>query len=255
MVYTDYTIDINDNIVFLDFGARVPSNRQYTTTIAPGISGTLPNGDVAALTSEYEFWFTSLYCPLYTTIGRVKLQSGPVADTFTDDTIYRMIHKNSLDAIDLVNINYVNDTPLAYDYYGCDWQGAPFHVRRYVECKTAYDVLALAKLNVSTAGGSPGGKQTKSLGDMSITYGGSSSSAAGADDPHRAADLYECWRESLRMMRNMKVAVKAYYDSSKGYTHPVRETQHNRVVRSVSFNNCSPGGPWETHRPLNGHRW
>lgn len=245
MVYTDYTISINDNIVFLDFTERCASNRQYTVTVSPGISGTLPNGDIAALESEYQFWFTSLYCPLYTTIGRVKLQAGPVADTFTDDTIYRMIHKNSLDAIDLLIINNASaNVNIAYDYYGCDWQGAPFHVRRYVECKTAYDVLALAKLNNSSSGGTNGGDQLKTLGDMTIKYGGGSNSSSN-DDPKRAADLYECWRESMRMMRNMNVAVRGYYDESKGWKHPALSYTTNRVIRPVSksIGYGTPGTP------------
>lgn len=236
MVYTDYTINVDDNIVFLDFTERCTSNRQYTVTISPGISGMLPDGTIAALESEYQFWFTSLYCPLYTTIGRVKLQAGPVADTFTDDTIYRMIHKNSLDAIDLVNISYYSSSyNLAYDAYGCDYQGAPFHIRRYVECKTSYDLLALAKLNSSANGGGGDGGQLKTLGDLTIKYSPAGGSAASiAQDPKRAADLYECWRESLRMIQNMKVAVKGYYDQSKGYKHPVLSYTTNRVIRPVT---------------------
>lgn len=251
MQFTDYTIETNTNTVFLNFSTRCPSNRQYTVTINPGISGTLPNGEIETLQSEYQFWFTSLYCPLYSTIGRVKLQTGPIGDAFTDDSIYRMIHKNSLEAIDLLNVSSP-DPDIAYDYYGCDWQDAPFYIRRYVECKTAYDLLAVSKLASTTNG--TGGSQMKSLGDMSIKYGAAASQSA--NDPDKSRELYSCWNEALRMFRNIRVAVKGYYDGSKGFNHPTREYHHNRVIRPVSFNNSRPNGPWVNSYPRwNGYKW
>ena len=80
-----------------------------------------------------------------------------------------------------------------------------------------------------------------------LKYGGDrGNSSNSAQDPKRAADLYECWRESLRMIRNMNTAVRGFYDTSKGYNHPVLSPQSNRVIRPVtrSLGYGTPG----THR-------
>ena len=240
-----FSLSVSGSVLTIDPDDRLLANRQYTVTIGAGVSGLISATEWGATSEEYTFWFTSAYCPIFTTVGRVKLEAGPGADSISDDTIYRMIHKNSMDIIDIYNISH--GTTNAYDFWGCDWQGAPFQFSRYVECKTAYDILALVRI----ASGS-GGDQFKTLGDMSIKYGGNPMSAT---DPNKLKDLYNCFQESLRMIRNIKVAVKGYYDASKGFAHPVREFQHNRVIKAISFNNSQPGGPWEKHTPWTGYRY
>jgi len=248
----NYTISKLDNVVSVMISGVLISNREYLFTIDPYISGIIPpSGDVAVLASTYSFWFTSTYCPLFTTLGRVKLLVGPDADSLLDDTIYRMIHKNSLDAVELYNLSTTQN--YAYDYWGCDWQTVPQKLKRYVECKTAYDVLALLK-NIGAGG--MGGNQLKSLGDMTIRYGG----ATGSNNPELAApekmkELYDCWNEMLRSFRNINMAVRGYYDESKGFAHPVRETQHNRVIRPVIRNGGvnEPNGPWVRGYPWRRH--
>jgi hypothetical protein len=87
---------------------------------------------------------------------------------------------------------------------------------------------------------SPGaGDQLKTLGDMTIKYGGSasaSSSASGAD-PTKMKELMDCWQEQLRMFVNggtgLRSTVKGYWDTSKGYSHPVRAIHENRIIRPV----------------------
>lgn len=238
----DYILNIDNNLLEIDFRERLTANRQIKVTIDPYVSGLLPDGTtIDTLGETYEFWFTTTYCPLFATVGRVKLMTGPEADAFIDDTIYRLIHKNTMDIIDIYNLN--NSTSYAYDYWGCDWQDAPLQMRRYVECKTAYDVLNYARI----AGGNipVGGSQNKTLGDMSIKYGGSNSSTQGQGPPkNKLAELYDCYMSSMRMIKNIGVGVKGYYDQSKGFAHPVREPHHNRVVRGVNFTNSHPRGPW-----------
>lgn len=223
----NYSIQVTDNVLSIIPSGVLDMNKQYNVTLSAGLSGYYGDTDLE-LSSDYTFWFTSQYCPLYTTVGRVKLEAGPYADSFTDDTIYRMIHKNSQDAIDLYNLSYGTRHP--YTYWGCVMSSVPITLRRYVECKTAYDLLSIVKLSAS---GGPGGSsnQTKHLGDMTIKYGGQTSSGAG--DPERLKDLYECWQQMRRMIRSMRVAVKGYYDESKGFAHPARFADHNRVIRPV----------------------
>lgn len=243
----DYNITVTDNVIFIDFLERLTTNRQYTITLEAGISGVFDSGLSGVLESDYEFWFTSLYCPLFTTLGRVKLQAGPSIDSIPDDTIYRMIHKNSMDAVDLYNTYH--DSSFAYDYWGCDWQGAPYIFRRYAECKTAYDLLAIIEL-VATGNGVGAGGQLKTLGDLTIRYDGDSGrGAANAFDPSRKKQLYDCWMEAFHAMQvtgnaGIQPAVRGWYDVTKSYVHPVFDTNHNRIVRTVDFKNSNPKGPW-----------
>lgn len=240
-----FDLAINGNILTLTSSTEgLTTNREYKITLSADISGLYPSGEIESLGSNYEFWFTSTYCPAFTTVGRVKLLAGPEADNLIDDTIYRMIHKNSLDIVDIVNISYSANYP--YDYWGCDWQTVPFHMKQYVECKTAYDVLNFSRIAAGGTTSTTGGNQTKTLGDMTIKYGDSgSSSGSNASDPSKLKDIYDCWNQSMRMIRNMSVSVKAIYDSSKGYAHPVRDTAHNRIIRPVMWGNARPRGPWQ----------
>ena len=228
----NFTLSYSGNVLNLYPDPTISGyNKEYTITIPNGISGYLPNGSVGVLSAPYVFWFTTQYCPLFTTLNRVKLLLGPIADSIVDDTIYRMIHKNSLDAIDLYGLQ--NNVVVPYYYFGCTWENVPAALRRYVECKTAYDILALLLVNQSLGSGGGGGDQLKTLGDMTIKYGGAAASSASSGDPKQMKDLYQCWNEQFRMFRNMKVTVKALYDVSKGYSHPAVARTTNRVIRPV----------------------
>lgn len=242
----NYDISVSGNILTILPEKDLDKNTEYKITISPGLSGEIPpSGETDTIDTEYSFWFSSTYCPRFTTINRVKLQGGQLIENFNDDTIYRMIHKNSVDVIDLYNMSASKN--YSYTAWGCDDSRAPIQFKKYVECKTAYDLLSIIRIQSSGAGG-----QTKKLGDMTISYDGS----IGLDElPNRLKDLYKCWNEMMRMLRNIRVAVKGYYDSSKGYSHPVHEFHHNRVIRPVSFNNASPRGPWGKSHDWSGYRW
>ena len=235
----EFTVLISGNTLSLIPTGNLLYNTEYTVTIPAGMSGYYDIYDYT-LESDFQFWFTSQYCPLFTTLNRVKLAAGPSIDTFTDDAIYRMIHRNSIDVIDIYNVAY--STNYAYNYAGCTPSGIPYAIRRYVECKTAFDLLSVIKTNQSLTGN---GEVSKTLGDMTIKYGPLGGGSAGfAPDQNKLKELYNCWNEQLRMITTIKVAVKGYYDESKGFAHPVREFHHNRVIRPVSFNNSNPDGPW-----------
>lgn len=251
----DFTYSYAGNVLSIFPSPSISGyNKEYRVTIYAGISGVLPNTSVAELTSDYEFWFTSQYCPLFTTLNRVKLLIGPVADSIVEDTIYRMIHKNSLDAVDLYGMqnNLIYD-PLAW---GCTFENVPAILRRYVECKTAYDILALLKVNQTFSSGAGGGDKLKTLGDMTIKYGGASGSGGSGSgsssgaDPTKMKELMNCWQEQLRMFAGygggLKATVKGFWDTSKGYGHPVRMVYENRIIRPVipREGNYTPGTTW-----------
>lgn len=234
-----YTIQVSGSVLSLVFDETLTTNRQYTVTLSPGISGVY-NETSYSLESEYSFWFTSAYCPIFSSLTQVKLATGPVADYFTDDTIYRMIHKNSLDAVELFNVN--NGYAIPYDYWGCTWHDIPYILRKYVECKTAYDILALYQSMVTGSMGATG-SQLKALGDMTISYKPNTSSSASADNPDRKKELYDCWTELLRSIKNIRYAVKGRFDYTKGYKHPVADVLHNRINKPVvpETRNLTPG--------------
>jgi hypothetical protein len=238
----DWVYNISGSVLSIIPSGRLPTNRMYTVTIPAGISGVY-EGSGVLLDSAYTFWFTSAYCPLFTTINRIRLQIGPIGDNIIDDTIYRMISKNSIDAIDLLRTVSSNDN-IAYDYYGCSWHNVPPIVKMYVECKTAYDILALIELLNNSGGGAA--SQLKTLGDMTIQYGGPNASASKVD-PGKKKQLYDCWMEMLNGIKALSInsAVRGWYDTSKGFPHPTYNPDHNRVIRTVDFRNSHPSGPWE----------
>lgn len=246
----NYTLSVNENELLITPSGKLDYNTVYTITIDSEISGISPiTGSGIIMDSDYTFWFTSTYCPLFASLNTVKTIVGPAADTLLDAAVYRMILFNSKQAVDLYNISHGKN--YGYDYWGCTPDNVPYQLRRYVECKTAYDILALLKqLQTSESGGN----QTKSLGDMTIKYGGAASSNGNPalDAPSRMKELYDCWNSLLRSIQAIEVAVRGYYDGSKGFAHPVREPEHNRIIRPV-VKNCgvnNPNGPW-----VKGYPW
>jgi len=209
-------------------------NTEYTVNIDSQIASI---NDLHLLTSE-TFWFTSKYCPMFTSVLKIKLLLGPEADKFTEDTINRYIHRNSKESIDLVNLN---GSTLSYSYYGCTPTDVPYNLSRYVECKTAYDLFNLLD-RLRLIDGSAAG-QTKKLGDMNIKYNGTSGGNANNNDAKN--DLYECFMGLQNMISNgdgsgIRNAVRGKYDTSKGFSHPVLDSNHNRISKPRPTSN----GPW-----------
>ena len=184
---------------------------------------------------------------MFTYASSIILLLGPEAESFTEDTINRYIHRTSREVIDLLNISPdCNSRNIPYNYYGCNPEAVPYNLRRYVECKTAYDLLnlldRLRKIN-GTANG-----QTKTLGDMTIKYNGSPSEPANFG-PKK--DFYECFMGLQRIISNggtlcgtgagISNAVRGRYDVSKGFPHPVHDTYHNRVIKPKP----NAIGPWD----------
>jgi len=236
----DFTVELDNNTISIIPSGDLTYNTVYQITIDANASGYLiPTDEWQTLSTDYTFWFTSQYCPLFTTIGRIKIEAGNYAESLIDDTIYRMIHKNSLDAIDIYNTS-TNNT-YSYEQYGCTWDIVPYLLRRYVECKTAFDIISL----VDMASNSSGGDQLKTLGDLTIKYGAGGN--APTPDGDRKKQLYDCWNEFLNSIKGIQSAVRGYYDTSKGYPHTTRSYRINRVIKPE----------WATARPFTtpGDNW
>lgn len=217
-----YDISTSGEYLLITPSGSLDYNQEYIITISGGILGINPDDTEIVSSDTYSFWFTSQYCPLFTTATKVKLIAGPVSDSVLDDTINRMIYRNSLDIINIYNMNGANIDPLTW---GCGPDNIPYEFARYVECKTAYDILSLIDQlkNSAMAGG-----QTKTLGDLTIKYDGSSNVTV---DPQRKNDLYECFNSIIRSLLSINVAVRGWNDTTKGWSHPVKECYENRVTR------------------------
>jgi len=250
-VYRDFEyrflVDMN-NIYILPalYETRLafPYNTEYTVNIDSSIKSVTP----LYLERNESFWFTSKYCPMFTNATAIILLLGPEAEKFTVDTINRYIHRTSKEAIDLINMSgSCGGAPrVTYDHYGCTPNLVPYNLRRYVECKVAYDLLNLLD-RLRTVGGSDCG-QTKTLGDMTIKYGGASTGTASNDGPKK--DLYDCFTGLQGILSNnptlcgtgagINNGVRGKYDTSKGYAHPTRDPGHNRIQPGP----VPANGPW-----------
>ncbi len=217
-------------------------NTEYTVSIDKTITGT----NNISLTSGESFWFTSKYCPMFTSAARVILLLGPEAESFTTDTVNRYIHRTSKEAIDFINLSVPcgSKPRILYNHYGCTPEKVPYNLQRYVECKVAYDLLNLID-RIRKVSGTAGG-QTKTLGDMTIKYNGDGSGTSGDNKK----DLYDCFTGLQGILSNspnlcgtgggLSNAVRGKYDVSKGYPHPTRDTTHNRIQKT----HPNANGPW-----------
>jgi len=234
LVYRFFYNDMKD--VFIVFESNSSTflsfNNEYTIAVDPlikGLTKTLFN-------TRYSFWFTSQYCPLFTTPMRIKLLGGPILESFTDDTIYRAIHKNSLEVLSMLSGGrYINPDNITV----CDSSSVPAEAVKYVECKTAFDLLGL--MDALSMGGSA---QMKQLGDMTIQYGGSGSGNKKLDAPSPKKGLYDCFMSAMNALGGIKWAVRGLYDVSKGYPHPVMDITSNRTINTFDTQNANPSGPW-----------
>jgi len=221
------------------------------TEMSVFVNGYMSGVNLPASGVNYNSWFTSWYCPLFTTVTSVRMVGGPALDAFHDDTINRYIHKNSIEAIDMYNASHTcgsltkcrSANGIPYDYFDCDHTCVPYAFQQYVTYKAAYDLNSLKEL-MNTSGGCRGGRsESNTLGDFSIKYGGATSSpssgSGGSIDYKRI--MYNEYMGFRRIIANMpKSSVKGWWDYTKGYKHPVQEPCHNRLKSpSHSFK-----GPW-----------
>jgi len=219
--------------------AEIPSwlsyNTEYTVTVYPsGISGTAsglfgPSTDY--MEGEYEFSFTSEYCPLWSTVDQVRLVVGPIADSIPDDTVNRMIHKMSLTAIS----KFLDGT----NPYGCDYTTIPEQLNRWVTCATGMLLLNAA----IAAGGGGGGNTSKRLGGLSISYDGGGDGGSSPGDTRKA--LEDCMKEaaiSIGALQGKSVQWTVQSLNNSFITHPQRDPMWGRQPRQVLDNGTT--GPW-----------
>lgn len=157
-------------------------NKEYYITIDSTLSG----GLTWPMEADYQFTFTSRYCPLFSSVNEVRYEAGDFINNLMDDTINRIIHKNSTYIIN----RYVNLKGAIPTNYTCDGSLLNVAFKRYVTCKSALDSITATQL-------STGGNALKKLGDMTIQYGGIN---AKTDPNNKKQELKECIDSTLSVI-------------------------------------------------------
>jgi len=150
----DATLQVIGSDLYITVASGIiQQNNIITVTIDDSVSST----GGTALTSDYEFYFTSQYYPLYSSWRRVMLDYGAYLIDIAKDTINLAIYEASLTAD---HLSFASGTALPTgisDYYA--WAK-----REFVTCKAAEVVLAnaLASSNQNL--------KMKKLGDLEVQY-------------------------------------------------------------------------------------
>lgn len=132
-------------------------NNKYTVSIDP-LDG-WGSQNCKAVT-EYSFSFITTLIPMYCSVQAVRADLGDIADSFSDAEIAILIHRVSLEVIELYKLNKENPAWNPYDLS----VAAPPGVSSYVCC--AVELMLVLKLLGKYAAGAG---ITKTLGNASIS--------------------------------------------------------------------------------------
>lgn len=123
------------------------------------LDGTIADTDGNTLSGDYEFYFTTTYDPMYSSVRRIRLDLGALIVDVPDDVINFAIFEASLEANALTFGPFATRTSNVLRYFR-------FARRQYVTC-----VAELILLNAISAETSVEGK-SKRLADLQVSYGG-----------------------------------------------------------------------------------
>jgi hypothetical protein len=123
-------------------------NTQVRVKLTTSLAGL---ADGATLLETTEYFFTTEYFPLFIGSEYLRTELGPAVVSLTDDTLCRIIHKNSIEAWELSNRSFSLKEPT--------WR-----IRKWVGCKSILDILGVLMLTKDLTAGA-----SKTLGDLSIS--------------------------------------------------------------------------------------
>jgi len=143
------TFTISGKTIVWTKGSSEPNfnyNEEVLFTFKEGI-GTAGGGELA---DDVTVAYTTKFFPRFVGARYVRLELGPIASAVVDDTIERVIHKNSMMAFEHSgrNLDPTNPTPAS---------------RRYTAAQTTMDIIDMFTMRTAAEGG-----QSKSLGDLRI---------------------------------------------------------------------------------------
>lgn len=145
-----YYLPPSGNTVTLETvpGLQLIQNTEYRIKVDPGLRPFV-SGEYLPLQTGFESFFTSEYNPLYLSVQAIRLDIGPFISDIPDDTINRMIYKNSYWAFS------AHPTTLE--------EPVPWYVYEYVRCSTELDLLKSQYTRVALQSGT-----SIKLGDFSV---------------------------------------------------------------------------------------
>lgn len=173
-------------------------NQEVHFVIRAGTTGAL-NGVTGEFGSDSEIVFTTKYVPKYIDSRMLRVELGPMVASLFDDTLNRIIHKNSLDAWEQAAGNFSFDNPYPA-------------VKRYVKYASIIDVID--SISLTNSGGLIM-DEDKTLGDFRYRRSGSSKVAMHPKYEQAKKELAKALRE-IRAYRGQPQAVAAV----KGSSHP-----------------------------------
>jgi hypothetical protein len=163
----------DDELEIVIASGILKQNNLVTITLDSSIADT----DGTTLGSDYEFWFTTQYYPLFSTVRRVRLDIGQYIQDVADDTVNLAIHIASLEA-DALTWNRDNLTDAYFKFVRQQW----------TTCRAEEILLT------NTIGGA-GSLRSKKLGDLEVQYDTSGRNATLAID--RALACMARWEGAL----------------------------------------------------------
>jgi len=137
-----------------DSSYTFPYNAQITVQVDASY---LVNADSEQLEEDSYFTFTTVFWPVYGSPIVLRIELGPAISQLYDDTLYRILFKNSLRAIweSGDNAGYDRDRPYP-------------NTERFVKAQSVIDVIDLLRFLADLQAG-----QTKTLGDFTVRYAAS----------------------------------------------------------------------------------
>jgi len=164
----DFTASVSGKTISIELDAgQLYTNNIVTVTLDKDIEDLSGN----SLGSDYEFFFTTTYDPLYTHLRRIRLDLGSYIANVPDETIMLAIFEASIYAVrNVFDTSGVNQT-----YFN-------FARREYATCLT--ELILIRGLLGDT---SFSNRMSKTLGDLSVSRSGPGKSLA-----DKETDLEQC---------------------------------------------------------------
>jgi len=190
------TVSIDDTklVWTRDSGYTFPFNAQISVQIDASY---VANADGEYLEEDYYFTFTTAYWPVYGTPIVLRIELGPAISQLYDDTIYRILLKNTLRALweSGDNAGYDRDRPYP-------------NTERFVKAQSIIDVINLLRFLADLQAG-----QRKTLGDFTVQYN--------ASDPSLIAKLKDATKDRDRALKELR-----HYRGNMGPRSVVKSSEY-----------------------------
>lgn len=169
------TFSIDGDAVLWDRGPSEPCFNLNEEVMFTFLQGLLAASGQGQLEADVTVVYTTTFFPLFAGVRYLRLELGPVGKAFQDDTISRVIHKNSIEAWEEAGRRFDVNAPFPV-------------VRRYTVNKTLLDLIDMFALERQAVG-----SQSKRLGDFSIQ-----------DDPRVLNKYKNAQEEVKRALRELR---------------------------------------------------